>query len=176
MLKQTRIIFVLLLTLIITFNGYGQKLTEEEQKLYNIVMNHRKEKGLPPIPLSKSLTYVAQIHAKDLMINRPTCNGHSWSNKGRWKPCCFSFANAECSWSKPRELTTYNGSGFEITASISPGWSITAQQCFDGWLSSPDHYSLIISRYEWGTRPWKAIGIGIYKEYGCIWFGYEEDK
>jgi uncharacterized protein YkwD len=47
-------------------------------------MKYRAEKGLPSIPISKSLTFVAQTHAKDLQLNHPDiapCNLHSRSDK-----------------------------------------------------------------------------------------------
>jgi uncharacterized protein YkwD len=46
--------------------SYSQVLSDEESKLYNIIMQYRNEKGLPDIPLSKSLTFVAQTHVQDL--------------------------------------------------------------------------------------------------------------
>jgi len=50
-------------------------------------MDYRKSLGLPAIPFSPSLTFVAQLHARDLEINRPHCgpgNMHSWSDRGPW--------------------------------------------------------------------------------------------
>jgi uncharacterized protein YkwD len=44
-------------------------LTREEKKLYDMIMEYRKSKGLSPIPLSGKLTLVAQTHAKDLSMN-----------------------------------------------------------------------------------------------------------
>ena len=41
-------------------------LTAEEKKLYDLIMEYRKSKKLPPIPLSTKLTLVAQTHARDL--------------------------------------------------------------------------------------------------------------
>lgn len=47
-------------------------------------MQYRIEKGLAEIPLSKSLTFVAQTHVKDMELNPASgyCNMHSWSDKG----------------------------------------------------------------------------------------------
>jgi hypothetical protein len=103
----------------ISENSYSQTLSTEEKKLYDILMQYRKEKGLPAIPLSPSLTTVAQAHVKDLVNNKPdneNCNAHSWSAKGKWSPCCYTpnHAESKCMWSKPKELTTYTGNGYEI--------------------------------------------------------------
>ena len=59
-------------------------LTKEEKKLYDLIMEYRRSKNLEPIPLSESLTLVAQTHAKDLSENYKfdpgnRCNPHSWS-------------------------------------------------------------------------------------------------
>ena len=59
-------------------------LSSEEQKLYQLIMEYRKSKGLEAIPLSAKLTLVAQTHARDLSENYTfdpdnTCNPHSWS-------------------------------------------------------------------------------------------------
>jgi hypothetical protein len=102
-------------------------LSSEEELLYNLIMEYRRENGLPPIPLSKSLTFVAQTHAKDLDtpgVVTGNCNGHSWSANGNWKSCCYTADHAKphCIWDKPRELTCvsdngltcYRGNGFEI--------------------------------------------------------------
>ncbi|MEA3497116.1 MAG: CAP domain-containing protein, partial [Bacteroidota bacterium] len=76
----------------ITTQLFSQNLTEEELKLYNLIIEYRQEKKLPPIPLSPSLTIVAQTHVKDLADNNPDkgrCNTHSWSDKGKWTSCCY---------------------------------------------------------------------------------------
>jgi hypothetical protein len=181
MLKRTKIIITLLLMSITSSLLYGQKLNDEERKLYNIIMSHRKARGLPQIPLSKSLTYVAQTHARDVSMNRPVhgeCNGHSWSDKGKWTPCCYTadHAQANCMWLKPSELTGYTGYGFEIGIITVPGYTLGAEMMFAGWQTSPQHYALIVNNAPWENSHWKAIGIGIYKEFGCVWFGIAEDK
>jgi len=60
--------------------------TADEQKLYELLMAYRADKGLPRIPRSRSLTIVAQTHAQDLQAHPPDedkgCNMHSWSANG----------------------------------------------------------------------------------------------
>lgn len=156
-------------------------LSAEEMKLYNLIMEYRKSKGLKPIPLSKKLTQVAQAHAHDLVANyhfdqSNTCNPHSWSDKGSWTPCCYTndHKQAKCMWDKPREISGYTGNGFEIAYFSSSG--ANAQEGIDGWKVSPGHNPLLINSGMWSSVTWKAIGIGIYGEYGLVWFGEVQDE
>src|SRR5687767_8026143 len=94
--------FALLSFLIFLLSGFDKGLvtTEvclnaEEKKLYDLIMEYRKSKKLPPIPLSTKLTLVAQTHARDLADHhefepKSKCNPHSWSDKGNWTPCCYT--------------------------------------------------------------------------------------
>lgn len=159
--------------------SFSQILSTEEKKLYEMIMEYRKEKGLPNIKLSISLTYVAQTHVKDLQTNRlfnSTCNMHSWSNNGTWTPCCYTDDNlkASCMWDKPRELTNYQGNGFEISYGLQ-GASVTADNALEGWKKSSGHNAVIVNEGIWSDSNWKAIGIGISKGYAVVWFGKEYD-
>jgi hypothetical protein len=152
-------------------------VSTEEKKLYDGIMAHRAKNGLPPIPLSKSLCYVARVHVLDLETNQPNkgiCNLHSWSDKGSWIPCCYTSDHAKASlmWAKPRELTTYPGEGYEIAHSSSGG--ATAGGAFNSWLRSPAHASVMMNREIWRAK-WNAIGVGIYGKYAVAWFGREID-
>jgi len=170
---------LLLLFLVIASTSYSQSLTDEETKLYNLIMEYRKANGLPNIPISPSLTIVAQTHVKDLQNNHPEnepCNMHSWSAKGNWTPCCYTpdHAQAQCMWDKPRELTSYKGNGFEIAH-----WSsdnATAEGALDSWKNSSGHNAVILNQGIWNSSTWNAIGIGIYENYAVVWFGEEKDQ
>ena len=169
---------ILTLILISSISYFSQELSKEELKLYNLIIEYRKSYGLPEIPISKSLTFVAQTHVKDLMLNNPDtadCNLHSWSNKGKWEPCCYNgnHAKAACMWEKPRELTKYTGLGFEIAAYS--GNYISAQIALEIWQNSPRHNDVILNNDVW-KQEWKAIGIGIYGNYAVVWFGNAIDK
>jgi uncharacterized protein YkwD len=155
-------------------------LSPEEQKLYDLIMAYRKENNLDSIPLSENLTYVAQTHAHDLSDHyafdvKNVCNPHSWSTKGAWSSCCYTndHKKGSCMWAKPKELTGYPGNGYEILYYSSAG--ANAQEGLDGWKISPGHNPLLINSGTWANVKWKAIGIGIYKEYGMVWFGEETD-
>lgn len=69
-------------------------LNEEEQRLYELIMEYRAANGLNSIPLSPKLTRVAQLHAKDLAEHYDPksgqCNLHSWSKNGKWTACCYT--------------------------------------------------------------------------------------
>lgn len=128
--------------------SFGQNLSNEETELYNLIMQYRSSKGLPRIPLSKSLTFVAQTHVRDLENNKSdvgNCNMHSWSNKG------------------PAELC-YGSSG----------GSVTPLEALNGWKGSSGHNAVVINQGVW-KESWKAIGIGLYKGFAVVWFGHERD-
>jgi uncharacterized protein YkwD len=153
----------------------------EERKLYELLMKYRKSKGLPPIALSAKLTQVAQVHARDLADNyefdpENKCNPHSWSKKGEWSSCCYTsdHKKAKCMWDKPKEIAGYNSAGYEMAYYSSSG--ANALEGLDGWKKSPSHNPMMINEGIWKQVNWKAIGIGIYKEYGIVWFGELEDN
>lgn len=161
------------------------KITAEELKLYNLIMAYRKTKNLPVIPLSKSLTHVAQTHCKDLVENKPDlkkgCNPHSWSNKGKWTACDYTadHKNAAGMWNKPRELTNYKDNGFEIACGGSePQYAdfvMTADYALDSWKKSVHHNAVVINQDIWKKYKWEAIGIGLYKNFSVVWFGASKD-
>ena len=76
-------------------------------------------------------------------------------------------------WIKPKEIAGYSGNGFEIAYYSSLG--ANAQEGLDGWKISPGHNPLLVNLGTWEKVAWKAIGIGIYKEYGLVWFGEVAD-
>lgn len=156
-------------------------LSAEEKKLYDLIMEYRKEKKLEAIPLSENLTYVAQAHAHDLVDHykfdvKNNCNPHSWSSKGKWSSCCYTndHKKSSCMWDKPKELTDYPGNGYEILYYSSAG--ATAKEGLDGWKVSPGHNPLLINSGAFANAKWRAIGIGIYGSYGMVWFGEEPDQ
>jgi uncharacterized protein YkwD len=155
-------------------------LSAEEMKLYELIMEYRKSKGLPSIPLSAKLTQVARVHAHDLADNYKfdpdnKCNPHSWSKKGKWTACCYTsdHKRAQCMWGKPKEIAGYTGFGYEIAYYSTAG--ATAKEGLDGWKVSPGHNPLIVNLDIWSKVKWNAIGVALYKEYGLVWFGEVAD-
>lgn len=157
--------------------------SQAEIELYELVMAYRAEHGLPVIPYSVALTTVAQTHAKDVYYHYneiPSgCNPHSWSGHGSWTKCDYypDHRNAKGMWSKPKELTTYPGNGYEIIHYYIPPTSgdCTPEGALNSWKHSPGHNACILNLDIWASKPWKAIGIGMYKGVACIWFGHESD-
>lgn len=158
-------------------------LSPVEQHLYTIINEYRATKGLAAVSLSPSLNLVARTHAIDLAENCPdkgSCNLHSWSNKGNWAACCYTsdHSKAACMWNKPRELTSYQGDGFEIAFWTDARYANDEEYAvaiLDGWKQSNGHNEVIINRGIWKNNDWKAIGIGVYNGYAVVWFGREED-
>ena len=160
-------------------------ISADEVKLYELIMEYRKANGLTKIHLSNSLTLVAQMHAKDLVENKPDlekrCNAHSWSDQGSWSSCCYTadHKQSSCMWGKPRELTSYPGDGFEIAVGSSESafddYIITPQYALSAWKKSIHHDNVILNKSIWKSSNWNAIGVGIYKGFACVWFGREKD-
>lgn len=153
-------------------------MTAEEKKLVEAINRYRRSKGLPAITATVSLTTVARTHAADLATKRPAngrCNMHSWSSGGKWTGCCYTsdHKQAACMWKKPRELTAYQGDGFEVSAGSS-GSAISAETALGLWQKSSGHNQVIINAGMW-NRPWKAFGVGIYGGYAVAWFGNATD-
>lgn len=182
--------FILLVFFIVIFSEdlFTRKASEtdvicispEEKKLYNLIMQYRKSRNLPPIPLSFKLTKVAQTHADDLVNNysfdpKNSCNPHTWSTKGKWTGCCYTadHKQAECMWNKPKEVAGHSGVGYEIAYYSSSG--ANAQEGFEGWKKSPSHNPLLINDGMWSKIQWKAIGISLHREYGLVWFSDTAD-
>jgi uncharacterized protein YkwD len=161
------------------------KLSQKEQQLFDDINEYRKVNGLPAIVLSKSLTIVAQTHAHDLSYNRPfskKCNMHSWSDKGKWSSCCYTddHKQSECMWKKPQELSKYKGYGYEISHGYSQfekfsGDTVTAITALEGWKNSKGHNNVILNKEIWAKMKWNAIGIGIDRDFACVWFGTDVD-
>jgi uncharacterized protein YkwD len=148
------------------------KPTTEEMKLYKLINEYRKQNGLKEIPFSKSLTYVAQQHCKDLSENLGELT-HAWST------CDYDASKSKtypCMWLKPSELTSYKGYGYECAHGGNGDYLATATSSLEGWKSSKPHNEVILNKGIWKDMNWNAIGVGILNGYACIWFGVEEDK
>lgn len=154
-------------------------ISQMEFKLYTMINEYRARYDLPPIPLSKSLCFVASTHAKDLFLNHPDkgpCNSHSWSSKGTWKPFCYpKDENKKNSvWDKPKELTGYHGKGYEIVYWENNTAVIDSIIAF--WKSVDYFNSFLMNTGKWNGKKWNAIGIAIYENYSTAWFGELPDQ
>jgi uncharacterized protein YkwD len=81
-------------------------------------------------------------------------------------------------WSKPRELTSYKGNGYEIACGSNECCSdfiMTAAYALQAWKKSTGHNAVIVNQSIWNDNQWKAIGIGLSNGFAVVWFGKEPD-
>ncbi|WP_380872651.1 hypothetical protein ACFB49_35690 [Sphingomonas sp. DBB INV C78] len=178
---------MLVMTAALLLAGAGHWSTASEvDRIADLVNDYREYHGLPPVPLSRSLTQVAAAHARDLENNNPDaatdaagrrCNMHSWSGASGATPVCYTADHARAAqmWSKPREITRgrYTAQGFEIAARYSGG--IDADMAFDLWRSSSAHDAVILEDGRWQGSNWQAMGIAVNGRYAVVWFGKAPD-
>lgn len=153
-------------------------INQDEFQLYKLVNDLRKSRGLPTLQLSKSLSYTAYQHIRDLYINKPdtaSCNMHSWSDKGSWTPICFPKEQGKKKNvnDKPKELTSYQGQAHEILYWVNG--TALPDEVFDQWRTTNQSASLILNTGKWLKTNWKNMGISIYKGYASLWLGEAQD-
>lgn len=174
-----RVLFAILF-LLLGLESYAQQLNEEEKQLALLINEYRKSKKLSPLKVSKSLTTVAKTHTSDLNLFgnkiKKGCNMHSWSKHGNWKPVDYyeDHRNKHLMWSKPSELTSYQGAGYEIIYWCSD--KCIAKEALKEWKTSPGHNAVIIESGIWKKVNFTSMGISIDKNYAAVWFGVEEDS
>lgn len=148
-----------------------------EQQLYALIDTYRGENEAHSISLSKKLTFVAKLHARDLYHNRidkDSCSMQSWSDKGFWNACCFSErdnSKQSCMWDKPKEITGYEGKGYEV---IYNGGS-EPKRIMELWKGSSFYSDILKNSGRYADKDWVAVGIGQYKNVTVVWFGEVED-
>lgn len=149
-----------------------------EQQLYALIDNYRSENEAHTIEVSKKLTFVAKLHARDLYHNRidkDSCSMQSWSDQGFWNACCFSERDNDkqaCMWDKPKEITGYEGKGYEV---IYNGGS-EPKRIMELWKGSSFYSDILKNSGRYANKDWAAIGIGQYKNVTVVWFGEAEDE
>ena len=157
-------------------------VSEKEAKLYYIINAYRESQGLQKLSFSKSLTIVARTHVSDSNTYTPENqrdsrgmqgNLHSWSNHGSWTPLVYTSDNeyAANMWSKPRELTSYTGNGYEISSWNSG--NITPEGALDLWKNSSGHNAVMTTQGDWSDL--KTMGVAIDGKYAHVWFGSDVD-
>lgn len=153
-------------------------ITQQEYRLYGMINEYRARLTLDPIPLSKSLCYVAKTHAADLSANFPMaegCNMHSWSDKGDWKAFCFPADQDRKNdvKDKAKELTSYPGKAWEIT--FWDNTEIDLNVVMEFWRSIPYTANMMSNAGKWEDKTWKSMGVGIKEGYVLVWFGQSDD-
>lgn len=164
----------------------GTCLSGAEAELGRLVNAYRAAHGLPPVPLTRSLSKVAKWHAVDLQdfgaaqardARGQPCGLHSWSARGPWSAVCYTADHkaADAMWRKPRELTDgkYPGFGFENVYFTSE--PVSPERALSYWQGMPDQDAVILERGVWSRGRWPAMGVGIYGQYVVLWFGDAKD-
>ncbi len=157
-------------------------LSKKEKELVKLVNDYRISKGLKPLNVSKSLTFVARTHNKDQILyyragqkdeKGNVGNLHSWSNHGNWKGGMYNDdANwKEIMWNKPKELTPYQDYGFEISMGAD-SILLTPEDGLDGWQHSPKHNDVILGNDNWDELT--IMGVSMHEGYSDIWFGADD--
>jgi len=173
-----RLVFIFILTMLFLAGCKKDEIINPADSLVDVTNKYRLENNLSEIPVSPSLNTVAETHALDLAENyvqNDECNLHSWSDKGNWTPFCYTsdHANAQLMWDKPRELTSYEGNGYEISVFRSD--TMTVDVALELWKNSEAHLDLILNNGIWKDVEWRAIGSAINGKYAVVWFGEETD-
>ena len=153
-------------------------ITQQEYQLYSLINSYRIRLTLDPIPLSKSLCYVAKTHASDLaMHDNPDdkCNMRSWSDKGYWKAFCFPKDQNRRNdvKDKAKEISNYPGKAWEITY-----WENDIQdmeRVLSFWNEIPYSADMISNTGKWSNVEWKSLGVGIQNGYVLLWLGKMDD-
>ncbi len=153
-------------------------VSEDELALWEQINTYRLKFALDPLPLSKSLSYVAYLHVRDLYLNHPDegdCNLHSWSDNGTWKPICYpeEQSRKNSAWKKPLELANYKGKAMEIA--YYENNDALPENIFEMWKMSSSSASVMVNTGKWNRYEWKAIGVAIYRGYAVAWFGDADD-
>jgi hypothetical protein len=153
-------------------------ISQSEQRLAELINTFRKQNRMSEIPFSSSLFFVAKSHIADLQRNRPDtsiCNTASWSDQGRWTPCCYQayVLKNECMWDKPKELTPYRYRGYEL--SYYDEGIIELDGLWELWLSTEEVTDMILCKGMHADKKWAAIGVGISDNYASVWFGQRAD-
>lgn len=157
-------------------------LTYDEAELAMMINEYRRQIGKSEFKISKSLTTVARTHVIDSNMYNPKeqyddrgikGNLHSWSKNGSWTGGAYTddHAHAGLMHSKPRELSSYSGNGYEISLWYSG--VLTPLISLDGWKTSEGHNNVIIGKGYWDKLT--CMGVGIDGNYAHVWFGVEED-
>jgi len=150
-----------------------------ELKLVDAINKYRSEKGQGELQLSPSLSFVAHTHLNDIRLYNKEergCNMNSWSDKGKWIPCCFDGKqkNLDLMTSKPSEIIGFRGKGYEIVVAAKKG--ISTKDLKTIWLNSKATQDFILNKGQWSNRNWQCMGVSIYNGFASIWASDMPDR
>lgn len=157
-------------------------LSQREKELAILVNEYRKSRGLKPLKVSKSLTFVARTHNNDQNKYYSEswkdkrgieANLHSWSNHGKWTPVMYTsdHKHAEGMWNKPSELTDFKADGYEISAMGYFEADESAEFALKMWKKSEGHNAVLTGQGNWNSL--SVMGVSINGDHADIWFADE---
>jgi hypothetical protein len=76
-------------------------------------------------------------------------------------------------WDKPRELTKYPSKAYEIVY-----WENTPLEkdtIIMVWKTEEYFNNFLLNSGKWQGKQWQAIGLAVYENYACAWFGEDPD-
>ena len=154
-------------------------ITAQEERVAEAINKIREAHHKKALQLSVSLSYVGRMHARDLQVNHPDtsiCNLSSWSDKGKWTPCCFNpyVVNQKGMWDKPKELTNYRYRGYELASYFQDGMNVDSLMQF--LQNADDAMDMILTDNYWEKKSWACVGVGLSDNYASIWFGQRLDR
>ena len=145
----------------------GDEISSQEKELYRIVNEYRVLNNLLQIPLSESLSLVANRHLLDLVLNVKSMT-HGWSN------CNYDIKDQktwDCVFESPKRLNSgYRGKGYENLYRNKTG-NASAVLALEAWKKSDIHNSLILNLKTFKDMKFDAFGIAINGQYAALWFG-----
>ena len=154
-------------------------IEKKELSLVDAINKYRSQKGQEELQLSPSLSFVAHTHLNDIRLNSKEehgCNLNSWSDKGKWIPCCFDGKqkSLDLMTSKPSEIIGFRGKGYEIVIAAKKG--ISTKDLTKLWLSTKATQDFILNKGQWSNRNWQCMGVSIYDGFASIWASDMPDR
>jgi hypothetical protein len=154
-------------------------IEKKELTLVDAINKYRTQKGQGELQLSPSLSFVAHTHLNDIRLNSQDehgCNLNSWSDKGKWIPCCFDGKqkSLDLMTSKPSEIIGFRGKGYEIVIAAKKG--VSSKDLTKFWLSTKATQDFILNKGQWSNRNWQCMGVSIYKGFASIWASDMPDR
>jgi sRNA-binding regulator protein Hfq len=179
-------IFIAVLLSGMTLKSRAQKkipeqfcISFDEQLLFDKINLIRDDYGKPELDFSISLSYLAEVHVEDLLLNNPDtsiCNLSSWSDKGEWTPCCYNsyVVNQDCMWDKPKEITNFTYRGYELAAYFEDGFNVDS--VINLWSGSKPVLDMILTEGNFKKKKWICMGVAFNDHYVSVWFAQRADR
>ena len=190
-MARLNVVIIFLVSVLVVATAFAQYepagcLNQDEELLAQLVNEYRVANSLNDIPLSQTLTLVAQWHVADHDYatevtgeygSDPNCSQYSWYGipGAPYTTCCFSGDQADypCMWDKPSEISNnvYTAYGFELAAY---GYA-SVEDALQAWQDSFVHNDMILNLGMWSSFVWRAMGTGVDSGRYFVWFSTLDD-